>query len=149
MSTARCSPTSRCASRPHSRRWWKPQRVLSTQPEPATHAEVARLKLLLRDRKARHDDGLFVCEGPRVVAAALEHGAPVVTVYVESFQSELAVRAGLHGVDVRTLSPADVRKVGDTRTPQAAFATVRRMPSELPALTAATLSAVCVQVNDP
>lgn len=123
--------------------------MLSTQPEPATHAEVARLKSLLRDRKARVEDGLFVCEGPRVVAAALEHGAPVAAVYVDSFQSELAVRAGLHGIAVRTLSPADVRKVGDTRTPQAAFATVRRTPSDLSVLTAATLAAVCVQVNDP
>jgi TrmH family RNA methyltransferase len=123
--------------------------VLSTQPEPATHAEVARLKSLLRDRKARVEDGLFVCEGPRVVAAALEHGAPVATVYVDSLQSELAVRAALHGCAVRTLSAADVRKVGDTRTPQAAFATVRRAPADLAALTGATLSAVCVQVNDP
>ena len=120
-----------------------------TQPEPATHAEVAHLKQLLRDRKTRVEDGLFVCEGPRVVAAALEHGAPVETVYVDSLQSELAIRAGLHGVAVKALRPADIRKVGDTRTPQAAFATVQRRPDRLEALTGASLSAVCVQVNDP
>src|SRR5690349_19989010 len=103
----------------------------------------------MSDRKARIEDGLFVCEGPRVVAAVLEHGAPVVTVNVDSFQSELAVRASLHGCAVRTLIASDVRKVGDTRTPQAAFATVTRSPADLAALTEASLSAICVQVNDP
>ena len=47
----------------------------STQPEQfATKAQIKRLRALLRERRARNDEGVFVCEGPRVIAAALDHG---------------------------------------------------------------------------
>ena len=46
------------------------------------HADVKRLRALLRDRGARHEHGVFVCEGPRVIAAALDQGATFEAVFV-------------------------------------------------------------------
>ena len=55
----------------------------STRPEAfATKAEIKRLKALLRERRTRDAEGVFVCEGPRVIAAALDHGVELLECYV-------------------------------------------------------------------
>jgi len=115
----------------------------------ATHAELKRLALLLRDKNAREQQGLFVGEGPRVVEAALHARAPVTTIYVVDAGSELAQQARAARVDVLTMSETDVVRVGATRTPQPAFALIEMRPAPLDALTSASLSVACVQVNDP
>jgi TrmH family RNA methyltransferase len=85
----------------------------------ATKAELHRLRTLLRDRSARDEEQLFVCEGPRVVAAAIEHGAEIVECFIASDDvHELAARTG---APVRVLEKA----IGDTVTPQPILALVR------------------------
>lgn len=99
----------------------------STRPdlEPATKAEVRRLRTLLRDRHARDDEGVFVCEGPRVISAAFEHGADLIECYVGETTSPdvraVVDRAAASGMTVRKLAVP----VGDTVTPQPVFATAR------------------------
>ena len=46
----------------------------------------------MRDRSAREEHGRFVAEGPRVVAAAFDHGAAIERLYLGT-ESELAARA--------------------------------------------------------
>ncbi len=118
-------------------------------PRRASHRELKLLAVLLRDKNARQQHGLFVGEGPRVVDAALHARAPVKSVYVVDASTELAQRARAARVEVLTMSANDVVRVGATRTPQPVFALIEMRPAALDALTAASLSAVCVQVNDP
>ena len=91
----------------------------STQPEQfATKAEIKRLRALLRERRARDKERVFVCEGPRVIAAALDHGVELLECYVgvdatpEMFA--VAERVGATGAPVRGL---DVYVVQSTCTP--------------------------------
>ena len=75
-----CRPRRARAGR-RSRRSSRPHAVPSTPPELfATKAEIKRLRALLRERRTRDDEGVFVCEGPRVIAAALEHGVELARV---------------------------------------------------------------------
>ena len=73
------------------------------------HADVKRLRALLRDRAARDRDELFVCEGPRVVSAALDQEAPIreVLVGLDATPTARAVadRAIECFVPVRELAP--------------------------------------------
>src|SRR5438552_3448031 len=80
-----------------------------TEPLGAHHPHVRRIRALLRDRRARDAEGLFVCEGPRVVEAALEHGAELVECVVAAEATAVAhavaERAAKAGVPVRALAP--------------------------------------------
>src|SRR6186713_1408622 len=134
MWTARSSPTSRFASRPPSARSSRPPARRSTLPDISPlggpplgghHADVRRLRALLRDREAREADGVFVCEGPRVIAAALDQGVPLIEVFVGVDASPAAqvaaVRAAEAGISVRRLAAGVATKVGATTTPQGIF----------------------------
>jgi len=115
----------------------------------ASHAEVTRLRALLRDQQARQREGLFVAEGPRVVEAALDRNAPIATLYVgeghapQQYAAVIA-RAEGAGIAIRTLT----HKVGDTRTPQPVFALVQLAPAPVEILARASLSIIAA-ANDP
>ncbi|MDQ1480331.1 MAG: methyltransferase, TrmH family, partial [Actinomycetota bacterium] len=83
------------------------------------------MRSLLRDRDAREADGVFVCEGPRVISAALDQGVPLIEVFVGADASAaahaVAERAESAGIDVRELAPGVAAKVGATTTPQGVF----------------------------
>lgn len=127
----------------------------STPPEPAgapapvaTRAELRTLRALLRDRRARDEAGVFVAEGPRVVAAAFDHGAPVRCVYVGG-AGPLVARAGARGTPVRLLPPGAAARVGTTVTPQPAFALVELHRAGTEALAGADLAVVGAPLTDP
>ena len=99
----------------------------STRPEAiATKAEIKRLKALLRERRTRDDEGVFVCEGPRVIAAALDHGVELLECFVgvdaTAEMRAVAERVAGSGVRVRVLDDYAGARVGDTATPQPVFA---------------------------
>jgi RNA methyltransferase, TrmH family len=121
----------------------------STRPdlEPATKAEVRRLRTLLRDRHARDGEGVFVCEGPRVISAAFEHGADLIECFVGATSSPdvraVVDRAAASGMTMRKLAAP----VGDTVTPQPVFATARlRRSRDASGLDLAVVGAV---ISDP
>jgi TrmH family RNA methyltransferase len=121
---------------------------LSTRPE-ASKADIKHLRSLLRDRSARDEAGLFVCEGPRVIAAGLEQGAPLVECFVGADASApvvaVADAAAAAGVPVKSFTG----KVGDAVTPQPIFATARLERLGVVALSDTGLVVVAVAVNDP
>ncbi len=122
---------------------------------------MQRLRRLLRQRSARRADGAFVVEGVKVLAAALDAGAPVEAVYYgpEALRAAVAVafleRARASGLRVFALQAGVVERVADTTTPQPVLAVVGRVDVELePLLDPAPADypapvVVCVDVRDP
>jgi TrmH family RNA methyltransferase len=134
------------SSRPRARPSTPPES--RTSGEVATRAEIARLRVLLRDRSARDQQRVYVAEGPRVVAAAFEAGAPVEAVYVEG-SPRIATVARQAGVPVVALPAGAAGRIGDTRTPQPVFATVTKPRIGIEALTGASLVLVGTRLSDP
>jgi TrmH family RNA methyltransferase len=106
------------------------------------------LRLLVRDRDARDEAGVFVAEGPRVVAAAFEHGAAIESVWIEP-GAPLGARAAAAGVRVVELPPGAADRIGDTRTPQAVFALVAKPAVAPDAFADSTLALVGARLSDP
>jgi TrmH family RNA methyltransferase len=108
---------------------------------------------LLRDREARETDGVFVCEGPRVIEAALDQGIPLIEVFVGSDASmgakAVAERAQEADIDVRVLAAGVAAKVGATTTPQGVFGIAWRPRVGISALAGADLCVVAPLLTDP
>jgi TrmH family RNA methyltransferase len=111
------------------------------------------LRSLLRDRDAREADGVFVCEGPRVISAALDQGVPLIEVFVGADASPaahaVAERAEAAGIDVRVLAPGVAAKVGATTTPQGVFGIAWRPRLGIAALAGVDLCVVAPLITDP
>jgi TrmH family RNA methyltransferase len=128
--------------------------VPSTLPEHlATKADIKRLKALLRERRARDDEGVFVCEGPRVIAAALDHGIPLLQGFVgvdaTDEMREVAQRLAATGVPVRLLDTYAGARVGDTVNPQPVFAIAAMHRSGIEGLDGIDLALVAAEIGDP
>jgi RNA methyltransferase, TrmH family len=104
--------------------------------------------VLLRERAAREEQGVFVVEGPRVVAAALTSGATIETVYAAG-APPVAADAARAGVRVVDLPAGAADRIGDTRTPQPVFAVVAKPNAGLDAFGDATLVVVGTTISDP
>ena len=115
------------------------------------HQKVQRLRRLLSRRSAREAEGAFVVEGAKVLAEALDAGAPVESVYVAAGASAapLARRAYEAGVRVYELAPGVIERVADTVTPQPLMAVVPFVDRPRASLRGADLLVVAVDVRDP
>ncbi|MGQ0825813.1 MAG: TrmH family RNA methyltransferase [Actinomycetota bacterium] len=111
-------------------------------------ADIRRLRELLHDRRAREDAGVFVAEGPRVVGAALDHSAPIESIYAEPAHP-VAARAAAAGIRVLPLSAGAADRIGVTVTPQPVFAVVRFARHGLDALDTVTLALIGAPIADP
>jgi TrmH family RNA methyltransferase len=111
------------------------------------------LRSLLRDRSARESDGVFVCEGPRVISAALDEGVPLIEVFVGADASPaakiVAERAEQAGIDVRELAVGVASKVGATTTPQGVFGIAWRPRLTISELAGVDLCVVAPLITDP
>lgn len=111
------------------------------------------MRALLRDRGARDREGLYVAEGPRLLAAALDAGAPVAACYVGSEASAtvdaLARRAARSGVPVHRLAPGVTARVADTVTSQHVLALVRLVRHDPGVLADADLAVIGAPIADP
>lgn len=121
------------------------------------HPIVQRLRRLSGRRSARAAEGVFVAEGPSVVAEALSSSATVETVIVESTHAAdgrwagLAARAGARFL---TAEEGVIARAADTVHPQGVLAVVRRLDVPLDTVTTRSNAerlpvVVCVDVRDP
>lgn len=119
----------------------------------ARHREVDRLRRLTRRATERSAAGLFVVEGPTLVAAALAAAAPLEAVYVAAPNGrkfeDLLARATAAGVPVRELAPGVLERVADTATPQGVVALCRSVTVGLDAIATGGFVLVGVDVADP
>lgn len=81
-----------------------------------TNPLITRIRKLTADRRLRRQEGVMVCEGPKMLAEALRWGARLETVVWQAgTQTHLALPAGVRQVAV----PGDLlRSVAPTQTPQ-------------------------------
>ena len=123
-------------------------------PEPLSprNAEVARLRALARDRRARHEAGRFVVEGPKLVAEALASAVPVYDVYVADGWDpppSLAVAIDDADIDVTVVSERGIERMASTTSPQPIVAEALMQPSSYDDLPASASVLVGVDLNDP
>lgn len=92
-------------------------------------------------------------EGPRVVAGALDRGAPIEACYAapgaEATCGALLDRLRACGVRVTRLGPGVLERVADASTPQPLLAVAPLVTCELDALSAGGPVVVAVAVSDP
>jgi len=117
------------------------------------HADVKRLRALLRDRETRDQEGLVVCEGPRVIAAALDGQIGIHEVFVgvdaSPAASAVAERAVEYFIPVRELAEGVATRLSATTSAQGVFALVPFERSGVEAFRGATLVVVAPSLGDP
>lgn len=103
----------------------------------------------------RRSEGAFVVEGVKLLGSALEGGAPVEAVFVDSQArglpevSRVLDQAHHAGARVFDLAPGVLGRVADTVTPQPVMAVVGMPSATLDDVRGATFIVVCVDVRDP
>ncbi|MBM3672510.1 MAG: RNA methyltransferase [Actinobacteria bacterium] len=119
----------------------------------ARHAEVKRLRALLRDAKAREVEDAFVVEGPRAVEAALDRGADLESVYLglgaSTAFATLVARLDGAGIRRADLKEGVLEKIGTTRTPQPMLAVARGTVRPFTAAAGSSIMVVAIGVSDP
>jgi len=106
-------------------------------------------------RSARRCEGVFVMEGEKLLAGALDAGAEVESLFfaraagVSPGVGKLIGRAASAGARVFELAPGVMERVADTVTPQPVLGVVRTPGATLEDLVAATFVIVCIDVRDP
>jgi len=129
------------------------QAVVVNVPLGNHHADVKRLRVLLRDRGARDEHELMVCEGPRVITAALDQQAPIheILVGVDATPTARAVADRAVGcfIPVRELAVGVAERVSATTSAQGVFALVPFRRAGLDALAGASLVVVAPLLADP
>jgi TrmH family RNA methyltransferase len=105
---------------------------------------------LLADRRARHDEHLFVIEGAHGLREALDAQVSVDAVFVaDGVDEPEVVRARSAGVPVVVLQRGVMERVASTVTPQPVLGVARFVDVALESVLDATLVIVCVDIRDP
>jgi TrmH family RNA methyltransferase len=113
-------------------------------PLTFSNPHVQRLRRLLGRRSARHDEGVFVVEGPTLVAEAAGAGWIIEEQFVDADADPL----GVDGV-VHRLGPGVLARAASTESPQPVLAVVRMQRPSRSALDAATFLVVADALADP
>jgi RNA methyltransferase, TrmH family len=122
------------------------------------HQRVQRLRRLLARRSVRQAERCLVVEGAKVIGVALDAGARVESLYVDSDLvrpddgTDGVVNAAVsRGARVFELAPGVLARVADTVSPQPLLAVVGtpELPLEALAGQQPTMVVVCVDVRDP
>jgi TrmH family RNA methyltransferase len=94
-----------------------------------------------------------VCEGPRVVAAALDRDVELVECYVGAEANtevrSVAERAAARGAGIRVLDAGMAARIGDTQHPQPIFATAPLRRLGVAGTAPADLALVADRIGDP
>jgi len=90
---------------------------------------ISRIRKLGTDRKARRAEGVFLCEGPKMLAEALRWGSEVETVLVAEGVSLPALPAEMRTVEV---PEGLLRSIALTETPQGMVFLCKGRPLTLP-----------------
>ncbi len=131
-----------------------PRPVRDVRPLSARNPRVQRLARLARRREERDLQRAFVVEGPSLVRAAIDAGAPVREVFVDRDALDRPpvgelLAAVPPGADVWSVSAAVLDRAGDAVTSQGAVAVVDRVEAPWPSPDRTSFVLVLVEVSDP
>jgi TrmH family RNA methyltransferase len=118
--------------------------VVSVTPLTFSNPHVQRLRRLLGRRSARHDEGVFVVEGPTLIGEAVAAGWRVTEQFVAPGAEPLVADGTVH-----QLGPGVLERAASTETPQPVLAVVEMQRPEQAALDAATFLVVADALSDP
>jgi TrmH family RNA methyltransferase len=117
---------------------------------------VQHLRRLSGRRRARQTEGRFVVEGVKLVGEALQTGAVIDTVFVDSeaagvAERDVAAAAVRAGAELCELQPGVLSRASATVTPQPMAAIVRAVDIKLDDVPTSQrgLVVVCAEVRDP
>ena len=124
------------------------------------HKRIQRLRRLVTRRTTRDAERAFVVEGAKVLAEALDAGAPVESLYLapgaaaSGAAGAVIGRAVDAGIRVFDLGPGVIERVSGTVTPQPLLAVATYLDVSLDTLREAATAGkgpvvVCVDVRDP
>ncbi len=97
----------------------------------STKNEYVKLLRSLKQKKGREETGLFLAEGDKCAAEALDN-AKVQALLTTQEQHPLAIQAEQKGVRAVLVSQAVMEAVSDVKTPQSAIAVVQKQQGRLP-----------------
>jgi len=94
---------------------------------------IGHLRRLVRSRRARHDEGCLVAEGPKLVVEAVATGRTIEVFCAADHlgdprYAEPVARAQAAGIPVWTVAPGALERVADAVTPQPVMAVVGIAP---------------------
>lgn len=115
---------------------------LRAEPLGSRNPRIKRLRKLVSQRKARSQERAFVAEGPTLLAEALQSGAPVAEVFVDTdafLEDDLAFALSNASIEPQRVFSDVLSSVLDTANPQGIAAVIEGGPHEL---TAASLAEV-------
>jgi RNA methyltransferase, TrmH family len=118
--------------------------------ESARNPRIQHLQKLIRQRKERLAEGLFVAEGLRAVSQFLDNGIEPVTLYrPEGQEQALAKRIERAGAEDIELGAGALARVGDTANSSGVLLVAKRPrpPRQLPSGTSFVL--IAHQISDP
>jgi len=97
----------------------------------STKNEYVKLLRSLKQKKGREETGLFLAEGDKCAAEALDN-AKVQALLTTQEQHPLSIQAEQKGVRAVLVSQAVMEAVSDVKTPQSAIAVVQKQQGRLP-----------------
>lgn len=124
----------------------------SGEPLSPRNAEIARLRGLTRERRARHEAGRFVVEGTKLVTEVLQSNLVVLEAYAEAdWNVPVALSAALQAEDVEltAVTTRGIERIASTNSPQAVVAEVMLPKTSWEMIDASASMLVTVDVNDP
>lgn len=125
---------------------------MDREPLSPRNSEVARLRALARERRARHEAGRFVVEGVKLVTEVLASDLIVYEAYGDaewdppaSFLEALAA----DDVELTAVSTRGIERIASTSSPQPVVAEVKLPTATFADLAAGSSLLAAVDVNDP
>ena len=123
-----------------------------TEPLSHRNAEVARLRALTRERRARHEAGRFVVEGIKLVTEVLASDLIVYEAYRDpAWDMPQGLRSALlaDDVDITPVTLRGIERIASTSSPQPIVAEVKLPDTSLGQLPEGASLLVAIDVNDP
>jgi len=122
------------------------------EPLSPRNSEVARLRALARERRARHEAGRFVVEGIKLVTEAVQSDLVVFEAYVEGdWDPPVQLQQALSDddVDITLVSTRGIERIASTTSPQPILAEVKLPQTEWSDLGESPSLLVAVDLNQP
>jgi TrmH family RNA methyltransferase len=112
--------------------------------------KIQRLRRLVGRRSARSEEGVFVVEGPGLIAEAVAAGWDVESLFVpEGVEPQLLELAGIDSSATHPLGVGVLERVASTESPQPAIAVVVQRPAPAGLLEGARRIVLADRVGDP